>query len=875
MNSLKDKQIHRGISAPTRRSMYMTLLCTTLLLSCDPGSPKPQMMSGGGSEGLLETGGNAAGEDAGELAGELAGDIAGELAGELAGDIAGDVAGEAAGMTAGQETNESCMSPEEYFTQVAWPQVFQTTCTACHNPSSLAADSDLVFTELNETSPPENFDKVQRLIREQALGLPTLLLKPAGLHPEGHGGGRVLSMDDERLETLTNLAERTLEIRGECGELIEGQVPIQLSPPEGSCGELQPGRRLLRRLSHEEYRHTIFDLLGVEIDAKASFVADPSLHGFDNPPEELLVSSLLVNQYREMAEYIGEQVSLNDLISCSIPEGDIHCAHRFIVDFGLRAHRRPLTTEEVNRYLALYQTIVEQECFEQGVRWVIIAMLQSPHFLYRSELGWRDGDRFTLSAYEIASELSYLVWQSMPDEELLDLASEGQLLDATIAQEQLQRLLSDPKSVRTAQYFIERWLHLDRLMQVTRDSIIYAALYFEIREMMLTETRLLVQELWDSAAPLSSLFSSDHSWLNAELAEYYGVDLGEAHPQNPDYYRADVSSSRPAGVLTHGSFLTTHASPTSSSPILRGVTLREQVLCDHLDPPPEGVEIIPPIFDPSLSTRERFAAHTEDELCASCHRLIDPLGFAFENYDGIGRFRLTEGEESMLIDIDSSGILERSHGEATAFTNAGELSVLLAEDRQVQSCYVRQWLRFGIGESEGLDSDCYTETLLNRFQEDNFSLRSPLFSLTSTPHFYQRSGEDMELSLPGEAYLVKSVGGSPERVIEALPPETENPVCGIPPEAGGGSAETNDPRLSISLREDRWTTGYCIYVTVTNQSEEEVNGWTVQLVVEGTINNAWSVERSADSGPVDFTPVEWARVLPPQGSIDFGFCGAL
>ena len=798
----------------------------------------------------------------GTMAGEMV--TSGTTAGHM---VAGEsiIGGEMAG------GDPTCMTTEDFYTEVAWSEVFQV-CAGCHGPGLAAGQTRLIFD--SDDSLSTSYPQLVTLINESINNIPILLLKPTGLHPDGHGGGRVLSLNnDDRLQTLIEFTERVLDRRDECGQFRENAVPIELMPVATDCGTLQPGRRLLRRLSHEEYRHTIFDLLEIEIDAKAAFVADPNSHGFDNPPDLLNVSSLLVNQYREMAEQIGEQVTLDSWLPCELSEGNIHCAQQFIINFGQRAFRRPLTQEEVNRYLEIYRLVVAQECFEQGIRWVIIGMLQSPHFLYRSELGWLDGNQFKLSAYEIASELSYLIWQSMPDDELFQLAAQGELLDPQVVQNQLERMLTDPRSVRTAQYFIERWLHLDRLMQVTRDSIIYAALYFELREMMLTETRIFVEELWKSTAEFSSLFLSNHSWINQELADYYELELGEQHSQFTNFYRTGLDATRPAGILTQGAFLTTHAAPTSSSPILRGVTLREQILCDHLDPPPEGLEIIPPSFDPNLSTRERFAAHTEDPLCASCHTLIDPLGFAFENYDGIGRYRLTEGESELM--IDSSGNLETTSGEVISFSGIGELSNALAQDTKVHACYVKQWLRFGIGETEGLDSECYTAELLAEFQGDQFSLQSPIQRLTALPHFYYRSGNTEERSLPGEEYLVKEIGGVSELTVDPLPDDVEETACGIPPSPSGGSAGVSDARILVSEREDRWSTGYCRYITVQNTSMEQIDGWVVELVVEGTINNAWNVERTADTGSVQFSPLTWNSTLYPESSIEFGFCGQL
>ena len=856
----------------TPRLMIASLLVLSCALGCDDNVTSGER---------AETAGDLAGVNAGVASGDLAGDTAGESSGGVsAGERAGMAAGMAAGMTAGVSAGERvpppepCLDDQSYLSEVAWSEIFSTSCIGCHQAGGPAANTRMVLKSPEEDGwAQHNLAQVTAVIEADEGGLPLLLLKPTGLHSQGHGGGVVIARQSTEFQTLLSLAERILEITDDCGELREGQSPISLDPPEGQCDELKPGRRLLRRLSHQEYQNTIKDLIGVEIDAGAALVADAVEEGFDNHPERLDVSPLLIDQYRELAEQLGETAPLDALLPCEIAEGDVRCAHRFITSFGARAYRRPLTHSEVEQYLQLYRLVVSQECFEQGVRWVIIAMLQSPHFLYRSELGWRpegsDGD-FQLTPYELASELSYLIWQTMPDEELFDAAASGVLLTPVGRRAQLERLLNDPRSARAAQRFFFKWLQLDRLMQVVRDSEIYAALYFEIREAMLRESELFLEELWQSDETLSALFLSTHSWVNEDLAEYYGVSTGEPHPTVHGFYRAQVTPSRPAGLLTHGSFLTTHAAPTSSSPIHRGVIVRERILCDHLDPPPDGLDIMPPSFDPNQSTRERFAAHTEDELCASCHRLIDPIGFGFESYDGIGRYRETEGG----LPVDSSGALTRAEGGAQPFNGVGELASLLAQDEQVSACYARQWLRFGVGESEGLEARCYADWLSERFMTDGYKLRSVISALTQTPHFTRRLGGAEELNVPAAAYVPRAQGASPLEAVEAPSDDLEEPACGVPPSASS-SAGAGDDRLAIDERRDGWETGYCLYVTVTNASEEVIDGWSVQLNIQGTLTNAWNANYSGESGLVTFSNVEWNSQITPQASVEFGMCASL
>ena len=204
----------------------------------------------------------------------------------------------------GQEP--TCSTLENYFTETAWTQVFSQSCIACHRTDGAASQTRMIFEDLSENNGEldveSTLEQITTVIEERERGLPLLLLKPLGLHPEGHGGGLLFSQESSQAQILIELSERVWGIRDECGSVIEGAERITLELETEDCGELQPGRRMLRRLSHQEYENTIYDLLGLEFDAEASFVADNVEHGFDNHPERLDTSALLIEQYRESAE---------------------------------------------------------------------------------------------------------------------------------------------------------------------------------------------------------------------------------------------------------------------------------------------------------------------------------------------------------------------------------------------------------------------------------------------------------------------------------------------------------------------------------------------------------------------------------------------
>jgi len=514
---------------------------------------------------------------------------------------------------------------------------------------------------------------------------------------------------------------------------------------------------------------------------------------------------------------------------------------------------------------------MQQECFEQGVRWVVAGMLQSPHFLYRTELGRRAGDNFELTPYELATALSYLIWQTTPDDTLLGLAADGQLLDAAVLAAQVQRLIEDPRSVDMLADFLGKWLGFEDLLMVVRDSEIYADLYFELRESMLLETRYFAQDLWNTDAPYSALFSAQHTFLDNQLAEYYGIDLGAAPDNGAGFHRMELGNQRAGGILAQSAMMTTHASPTSSSPIHRGVFVREQILCEKLQPPPDGLDVMPPEFNPDLPTRERFAAHTDDEQCAGCHRLIDRIGFGFEHYDGIGRYR----EEESGAPVDATGTIVLVDAPNVEFDGLGELGAVFAENDQVKRCYTRQWLRFGIGETEGMDADCHVAALTESLTADENRFTAVVRAITQLPHFTTRVGEEGELDVTGVDLVAAAAGDPPVGDDPAVPPaDLATPACGVPPVVGGDGPVAGAAGLEVTSREDRWAAGYCGYYTISNTSAEPIE-WAVDVDVEGTINNAWNVARTGDSGRVRFSGVEWNAFVQPNQQVEFGFCADL
>jgi hypothetical protein len=496
------------------------------------------------------------------------------------------------------------------------------------------------------------------------------------------------------------------------------------APPATAVAPLSPGERLLRRLSRSEYDRTAADLLGIPSDHLSALAPDTVVNGFDNGADALVVSGLLADQLRAAAEDLAERAA--PLLPCQ----DTLCLEGFVRSFGARAFRRPLSDAEVARYLALHQDLAASGGFRLGLQWVVTAMLESPYFLYRSEIGDADG---LLSPYEIASELSYLLTGTMPDGALFDAAASGALASPDGIAAQVRRLLADPRAKWTFHRFVSAWLRFDLLEQVPKDPAIYPEFADPaLRASMRSESERFVDEVLEHGdATLGELLSAPFTFVDPGLARLYGLPFtGTAAVQ-----KVSLAGAARGGLLTQGAVLSTAARPDSSSPILRGKLVREQLLCQALPPPPPGVVANPPPLDPHQTARQRFAAHDSVQPCAGCHRLMDPIGLGFEDFDGIGRYRTIDGGQP----IDASGEIVGSPHSDGRFDGVLDLARTLAASSDVEACFARQWFRFATGLGDGTELEPEVEAFAARFMSRGGDVLDLLAALTEAPHFVRRA----------------------------------------------------------------------------------------------------------------------------------------
>ena len=415
-----------------------------------------------------------------------------------------------------------------------------------------------------------------------------------------------------------------------------------------------PGRVVPRRLNRQEYNNTVRDLLGVDSRPADRFPADGGGGGgFDNNADTLFLPPVLMEKYLEVA---GELLA-------AAPESRIlpvkpgpklparSAAARNLQSFANRAYRRPVRPDELARLLAVYDKGRAGKLDHNAAsRLALKAVLVSPNFLFRSENDPGNGGAIALDDYEVASRLSYFLWSSMPDDRLFALAAASKLSDPGILAKEAARMLSDPKAAAFADAFAGQWLRSREILTTAQpDPGRFPEFTPSLRQAMYDETVAFFLGVVRENAPVSTFLDADHAYVNRELARHYGLP-----PVEGDTLRkVKVPDGRRGGVLSQGAILTLTSYPQRTSPVLRGKWILAEILGAPPPPPPPVVATLSPDDKPreGQTLRQRLEAHRAKPECRGCHERIDPMGFALENYDAIGRWR----DEIGGVKVDSVG----------------------------------------------------------------------------------------------------------------------------------------------------------------------------------------------------------------------------
>jgi hypothetical protein len=504
-----------------------------------------------------------------------------------------------------------------------------------------------------------------------------------------------------------------------------------------SCSD-NPTVTPLVRLTNREYRNTLADLFPGMTIPEPILPVDNKSAGFDTIASAQAVAPALIEGYANEAGAIARVVAsdLEQFVPCAAGQAEPseECIDDFFTDLVRRAYRRPGTADELERVEGLYENALAQWGAPKAIELTVRGVLQAPAFLYRVEVPAEGNSAQMLSGYEMASRLSYLFWDSMPDELLLTAAREGELDSAKGVEAQARRLLADERAKVAVATFHSQWLRFEKMDDLRKSPDLFPDFDDSTAQALRDSTARYLEYVFWERGTLDALLTDKKAFVNDQLAPIYGVEA----PGTSELTLVDVNPDQRSGVLTQAGLMAGFAHETTDAPVLRGVFVLSRFLCDAPKPPPPG---IPPLSEGSeedgpMTTRDRLEKTHVKEECSGCHDTIDGIGFGFGNYDAVGAWRTTdnglpvnaEGELIETLDID---------GE---FTGAVALGERLARSQQVQRCVAEQWFRYALGVAAKDVDKCSLAPVVEKFRAEGNDLRELLIALVSSDAFRRRTG---------------------------------------------------------------------------------------------------------------------------------------
>jgi hypothetical protein len=431
---------------------------------------------------------------------------------------------------------------------------------------------------------------------------------------------------------------------------------------------------------------------------------------------------------------VGDTGKRDRIVICD-PASGADCIDQILRAFTRRAWRRPPTDDEIARLVQLYNVAIDAgDDATAGLKLALRGVLVSPHFLFRVEIDKHPAspEPHPITGFELASRLSYFLWSSMPDDELLDAAEAGLLAKPSELRAQAERMLADPRAATLTDNFAGQWLFTRALGDHVPDYATFPDYDAQLEAAMREETRRYFAAFLEDDIPMDQFLVGDFTFVNDRLAAHYGLPL----PDSSELVKVSLAGTERRGVLTHGSVLTVTSHPRRTSPVKRGKWVLDQILCEPPPPPPPGVEgLIEDMGGPVTgSLRERLEAHRDIEYCASCHDQIDPLGFGLEHYDGIGAWRM----EDSGFAVDASGLLP----DGQTFYGAAELAQILAADPRAYRCMVEKLYTYALGRPPHTrDAARHIDELTEEFTLQGYRLRELILSTITHTAFRDRRGE--------------------------------------------------------------------------------------------------------------------------------------
>ena len=489
------------------------------------------------------------------------------------------------------------------------------------------------------------------------------------------------------------------------------------------------------RLTVAQYRNAVHAIFGDDIGVPAALEPDTSLEGFVSiGSAESAVSPRGVEQYEDAAFKIAEQALSSDaqkkaLVPCT-PTGpaDEACANAFVRSLAPRVWRRPLSDEEVATLAGVVtksgSTLGD---FYQGAQFGIAAMLEAPSFLYRPVFGEEDPNHpgsKRLTAYELASRLSFFLWNTTPDAALLSAAEKGTLVTEEGVTAEVGRMLDDPRAHDGLRNFVTEYLRLDELDELSKDPTIFTYYSPDVGPAAREETLLDFERAFDKGIDYRDLYTTRTTFVNPKLASMYQV----LSPLPDGFAEVELPGDIPRrGLLGNISLLALYAHPTSSSATLRGKLVRTVLLCGEVPPPPVNVNTALPEPNPNAATlRDRVAVHLEDPFCANCHQHMDPIGLGLENFDGIGRYRVKDNG----VVIDASGDLDGVH-----FAGPKDLAEAVSKHPDLPGCLTRRVYQYATSSKGAFPEEKVIKALTAHFAASGHKVKSLMAAVATSPGF--------------------------------------------------------------------------------------------------------------------------------------------
>jgi hypothetical protein len=431
---------------------------------------------------------------------------------------------------------------------------------------------------------------------------------------------------------------------------------------------------------------------------------------------------------------MSDSASRKNILICKPqPKADeAVCARKIVSNFARRAFRRPVTDEDVSPLMAFYKSGYAQGGFERGIRDAVTAILASPHFLYRAESGNAVGTH-AVSDLELASRLSFFLWSSMPDEELLDLATRSRLSQPDVLAKQVRRLLADPRAKSLVDDFAFEWLNVAKLDEISPDNRLFpqASGLLDPRAMFKEELRLFIESVLLENRSVMDLMTANYTFLNERLAEHYGIE----NVKGDHFRRVTLEDDARNGLLGKGAILMLTAYPNRTSPVLRGAWILERILGSPPAPPPPNVPTLTENRpgQKAQTVRERMEAHRSKPGCFGCHGVMDPLGIALENFSAVAQYR-THDQETLTA-IDSSGTLP----DGTAIKGPGDLRrALVARPERFVQAFTENLLTYALGRSLDYSDMPAVRSIVRGAAKDDYRFDSIVLGIISSDAFRKR-----------------------------------------------------------------------------------------------------------------------------------------